>query len=197
MAISSSTLASIIIGATAITGSAFAVSYGATAQNNDSNSSITQLQPTQTPESTPVATEPSKTTPLAPTPLPTQDPFTPPPSFNNGDDDDDEDEEYDDEDGDWDDDDDAFRGTSDKTWDYMYRKITTNPNMSAVQKWLDLLDFADPAPTPKKLEQRMVKIKNWLYRLSPEEKREISAARERIKARELEGKEDYYDEDYS
>lgn len=97
---------------------------------------------------------------------------------------------------DWEDDDDAFRGTSDKSWDYMYKKITTNQNMSAVQKWLDLLDFADPAPTPKKLQQRMLKIKNWLYRLSPEEKGEISAERERIKARELEGKEDYYDEDY-
>ena len=97
---------------------------------------------------------------------------------------------------DWEDDDDAFRGTSDEDWDYMYRKITTNQNISAVEKWLDLLDFADPAPTPKKLEQRMIKIKNWLYRLSPEEKKEISAERERIKAKELEGKEDYYDEDY-
>ena len=117
MAISSSTLASIIIGATAITGSAFAVSYGANAQNNDSTSSITQLQPSQTPESTPVATEPSNTTPLAPTPLPTQDPITPPPSFNNGDDDDDEDEEYEDEDGDWDDDDDEEYEDEDGDWD--------------------------------------------------------------------------------
>lgn len=100
MAFPTSTLASIIIGATAITGSAVAVTMSSAPSNTEVSKSVSQPLNTSTPQLNPEPTVPSATTPSNPNPLPTPLPILPPPTFNGDDDDNYEDEDEDDED-DW------------------------------------------------------------------------------------------------
>ncbi len=98
MAFPTSTLASIIIGATAITGSAVAVTISSAPSNTEVSNSVSQPLDTSTPQLNPEPTAPSAITPTNPTPLPTPLPIVPPPTFNGDDDDNYEDEDEDDED---------------------------------------------------------------------------------------------------
>lgn len=124
MAFSASTLASIVIGATAITGSAFAVNLTSSPSSTTPTNSVLQQQDISTPLVTPEPTSPSDVSPInpIPTPTPSQSPVTPPPAFNGDDDDNYEDEGEDDgddwEDEDYDDDyDDEYEDSEDEEWE--------------------------------------------------------------------------------
>ena len=103
MAFSPSTLATVIIGAVALSGSAFAVSLANQPADPLNQSSVNQPldQAKPSPEAVPVSPDAPAITPVTPVPLPTQSPvITDPPSFQG----DDEDSDDDSEDEDWEDD---------------------------------------------------------------------------------------------
>lgn len=100
MAFPTSTIASIIIGATAITGSALAVNISSAPARNDVTNSVVQPETSNPPLVAPEPSSPAATVPISPTPVPTQTPIIPPPVFNGDDDDNYEDEDDEDEDED-------------------------------------------------------------------------------------------------
>ncbi len=121
MSFNLSTIASLVIGATAITGSALAVNVSSAPAPSATPNSVVL------PEQTPAATNP--TNPSAPsdilpinpipTPTPSDLPIVPPPVFNGDDDEDDDedDEEYEDEDEDEDYDDDEWEDEDEDEWE--------------------------------------------------------------------------------
>jgi len=101
MSFNLSTIASVIIGATAITGSALAVNVSSAPQESNTTNTVMQPQQTLSPIDNTVPSAPEDILPISPTPTPSELPIVPPPVFNSDDDEDeDEDEEYEDEDGD-------------------------------------------------------------------------------------------------
>ena len=101
MSFNLSTIASVIIGATAITGSALAVNVSSAPQESNTTNTVMQPQQTLAPIDSTVPSVPGDILPISPTPTPSELPIAPPPVFNSDDDEDeDEDEEYEDEDGD-------------------------------------------------------------------------------------------------
>lgn len=121
MSLSSSTLASIIIAGTAITGSAAAVSFNHNSEPETNNTLQVSDEQQILPDGT-VQTIPPTSVPL-PTPSadPTTDPITPPivptlpPTYGNGDDDDDED--WNDDGDDWQDDDGQYEDRHHEDYD--------------------------------------------------------------------------------
>jgi hypothetical protein len=125
MSFNLSTVASIVIGATAITGSALAVNLSSSPQDSGTTNTVMQPEQTLSPIETSTPKIPGNLRPISPTPTPSELPTLPPPAFNNEDDEDeyyeddhdddeeyedyedeDDDEDYEDEDEDYEDEDD-------------------------------------------------------------------------------------------
>ena len=100
MSLNLSTIASVIIGATAITGSALAVNVSSAPQESSTTNTVMQPQQTLAPIDNTVPSVPGDILPISPTPTPSELPTVPPPTYSGDDEEDDDDENYEDEDGD-------------------------------------------------------------------------------------------------